>query len=389
MTTEAWLGPVIGGAGVAVLVLVVVLWQLHRLRAALAPRDDGGALLLLQQQLDALRGQLGTGLSGQSQAMSQQLAQLTSQMNDRLRESLEVVQRSQASVGERLEGTARVVGEVQRGLGELREATAKVFEVGRSVNQLHDILKAPKLRGGLGELLLADLLSQVLPAEHVSLQHGFKSGERVDAAIRLGNGLVPIDAKFPLEDFRRLLEAPDDETRARIKKAFVARVRKHVDDVAAKYILPDEQTYDFALMYIPAENVFYEAIVRDDGRELASYALERKVVPVSPNTLYAYLQAIVLGLRGLRIEAQAQEVMSQLGRLAGDLGKLREDMRLVGKHLGNAQQVFASAERRLDRFEQRLAVATGDEPAVVEREPPAVERKVAQLELRVPGAASS
>ena len=380
MTMEAWLGPVIGGTAVAV-VVVVVVWGVREIRASVSRRDDGGALLLLQQQLDALRGQLGTGLSGQSQAMTQQLAQLTTQVNDRLRESLEVVQRSQASVGERLEGTARVVGEVQRGLGELREATAKVFEVGRSVNQLHDILKAPKLRGGLGELLLADLLGQVLPAEHVSLQHGFKSGERVDAAIRLGDGLVPIDAKFPLEDFRRLLEAPDDETRARIKKAFVARVRKHVDDVAAKYILPDEQTYDFALMYIPAENVFYEAIVRDDGRELASYALERKVVPVSPNTLYAYLQAIVLGLRGLRIEAQAQEVMSQLGRLAGDLGKLREDMRLVGKHLGNAQQVFASAERRLDRFEQRLAVATGDEP-------PAVESKVAQLELRVPGAAS-
>ncbi len=388
MTTEGWLGPVIGGAGVAVLV-VVLLWQLRQLRASMGSRDDGAAMLLLQQQLDALRGQLGTGLSGQSSAMAQQLASLTTQVNERLRESLDVVQRSQASVGERLDNTARVVGDVQRGLGELREATAKVFEVGRSVNQLHDILKAPKLRGGFGELLLADLLHQVLPAEHVSLQHGFKSGERVDAAIRLGDGLVPIDAKFPLEDFRRLLDAPDDESRARIRKAFVARVRKHIDDVAAKYILPDERTYDFALMYIPAENVFYEAIVRDDGRELASYALERKVVPVSPNTLYAYLQAIVLGLRGLRIEAQAQEVMSQLGRLGGDLGKLREDMRLVGKHLGNAQQVFSSAERRLDRFEQRLAVATGDEPAPIEREAPTVERKVAQLELRVPGAASS
>jgi DNA recombination protein RmuC len=351
---------------------------------ALARRDDGGSLLLLQQQLDALRGQLGTGLAGQSQAMSLHLTQLTTQVDARLRESLEVVQRSQASVGERLDNTARVVGDVQRGLGELREATAKVFEVGRSVNQLHDILKAPKLRGGLGELLLADLLAQVLPAEHVSLQHAFKSGERVDAAIRLGDGLVPIDAKFPLEDFRRMIEAADDDARLRARRAFTLRVRKHVDDVAAKYILPDEHTYDFALMYIPAENVFYEAIVRDDGRELVSYALERKVIPVSPNTLYAYLQAIALGLRGLRIEAQAQEVVSQLGRLAGDLDKLREDMRLVGKHLGNAQQAYASAERRFDRFEQRLAIATGDDAPAA----PSIERKVAQLELRVPGAAS-
>jgi DNA recombination protein RmuC len=368
-------------AGVAVLLAVVTLVVVWQLRAALGRRDDGGGLGLLQQQLDALRGQLGTGLAGQSTALGQQLAQLTTQVNDRLRESLEVVQRSQASVGERLDNTARVVGDVQRGLGELREATAKVFEVGRSVNQLHDILKAPKLRGGLGELLLGDLLGQVLPAEHVALQHGFRSGERVDAAIRLGDGLVPIDAKFPLEDFRRMLEATDDDGRARARKAFVARVRKHVDDIATKYVLPDEGTYDFALMYIPAENVFYEAIVRDEGRELTDYALGKKVIPVSPGTLYAYLQAIALGLRGLRIEAQAREVVEQLGRLTGDLGRLRDDMRLVGKHLGNAQQCFGSAERRLDKFEQRLAIATGDES-------PAPESKVAQLELRVPGAAS-
>jgi DNA recombination protein RmuC len=206
-----WLGAVAMGAGVLVAsAVLVMLWQLRR---ALARRDDGGALLLLQQQLDALRGQLGVGLSGQSQALSQQLGQLTTQVNDRLRESLEVVQRSQADVGERLDSTARVVGEVQRGIGELREATAKVFEVGRSVNQLHDILKAPKLRGGFGELLLGDLLAQVLPTEHVVLQHMFRSGERVDAAIRLGDGLVPIDAKFPLEDFRRMIEAGDDESR--------------------------------------------------------------------------------------------------------------------------------------------------------------------------------
>ena len=335
-------------------------------------------MLLLQQQLDALRGQIGQGLSGQSQAVGAQLAQLTTQLNDRLRESLEVVQRSQASVGERLDNTARVVGDVQRGLGELREATTQVFEVGKSVSALHDILRAPKLRGGLGELFLADLLGQVLPAEHVMLQHGFRSGERVDAAIRLGDGLVPIDAKFPLEDFRRMLDAPDDEARARARKAFIARVRRHVDDVATKYILPDEGTYDFALMYIPAESVFYEAVIRDENRELVTYALGRKVVPVSPNTLYVYLQSIVLGLRGLRIEAQAAEVMKHLGRLAGDLGKLREDMRLVGRHLGNAQQAFGSADRKLEKFEQRLAVVTGDEA-------PALEDVVAQLELGVPG----
>src|SRR2546427_8154727 len=279
----------------------------------------GGGLGLVQQQLDALRAQLAQALGGQAELLGQEIARLTVQVNERLRESGDLVQRSQTSVGERLDHTARVVGEVQRGLGELREATARVYDVGRDVVSLHDILRAPKLRGGLGELLLGDLLAQVLPAGHFVLQPTFPSGERGDAVVRLGPALVPVDAKFPLEDFRRLLEAGDDETRTGARRAFVARVRKHIDDVAAKYILPDEGTYDFALMYVPAENVYYEAIVRDDAgneRHASTAALERKVIPVSPNCFYAYLQAIVLGLRGLRIEARAQEVVRQLARLA-------------------------------------------------------------------------
>jgi DNA recombination protein RmuC len=352
---DGWTVAAALGVGVTVVVLV---WQLRRSDRR---TNDGGGLVLVQQQLDALRAQVAQALAGQGQLVGQQLAQLTGQLNDRLREGLEVVQRSQAAVGERLDSASRVVGEVQKGLGELREATGRVYEVGRDVARLHDILRAPKLRGGLGEFLLGDLLAQVLPPAHFSLQHAFRSGERVDAVVRLGDGLVPIDAKFPLEDFRRLIEAADEDERARARKAFVARVRRHVDDIAAKYVLPDEGTYDFALMYVPAENVYYETIIRDEDGGVAAYAIARKVVPVSPNSLYAYLQAIVLGLRGLRIEARAQEVMGRLGGLAGDLGRLRDDLRLVGKHLGNASQAFAAADRRLDRLDGKLAAIAGDD----------------------------
>ncbi|HZP43278.1 MAG TPA: DNA recombination protein RmuC [Candidatus Binatia bacterium] len=356
MAAELALAAAIVAAGAALL----LAWQARGLAAR---RDDTPALGLLQQQLEALRGQLGAAL-----------ADLTGQLNTRLRESLDVVQRTQETVGERLDNTARVVGEVQRGLGELSEATRKVYEVGRDVATLHDILRAPKLRGGLGELLLGDLLGQVLPPSHFTLQHGFRSGERVDAAVRLGDALVPIDAKFPLEDFRRLLEASDEDERARCRKAFVARVRKHVDEVALKYILPDENTYDFALMYIPAENVYYETIIRDEGlggdRSIAAYALERKVIPVSPNSLYAYLQAIALGLRGLRIEDRAREVMGQLARLTGDLARCREDFRVLGKHLTNAAQAHAGVDRRLDRLGLKLAaIAGGEEDPGAAQEP--------------------
>jgi DNA recombination protein RmuC len=342
------------------------------LRGRPKPGDDGG-LVLVQQQLEALRAQMGQALAGQGQLVGQQIAQLTTQLNDRLRESFEVMQRTQSSVGERLDNTTRVVGDVQRGLGELREATAKVYEVGRDVASLHDILRAPKLRGGLGELFLADLLAQVLPPAHFTIQHAFRNGERVDAVVRLGESLVPIDAKFPLEDFRRILEAPDDDARTRARRAFVARVRKHVDDIATKYILPDEGTYDFALMYIPAENVYYEAVVRDEERALAAYALERKVIPVSPNSFYTYLQAIVLGLRGLRIEARAHEVLGQLARLGGELDRLRDEVRVLGKHLGNAAQAHAAADRRLERVAERLG-AIGGEPEPVEEPAPAPQR---------------
>jgi DNA recombination protein RmuC len=340
-------------------------------RASGARMPDPEALMLLQQQLDGLRSQLTQSLSGQGALLGQQIAQLTSQLNERLREGGDQLQRSQHTIGERLDNAAKVVGDVQRGLGELREATAKVYEVGRDVASLQDILRAPKLRGGLGEFLLCDLLAQVLPAAHYAIQHEFRGGERVDAVVRLGGGLVPVDAKFPLEDFRRLLQAADDDERARAKRAFGVRLRKHIDDIAAKYIRPDEGTFDFALMYVPAENVYYETIVRDDDlgaeRALGAYALERRVVPVSPNSFYAYLQAIVLGLRGLRIEARAEEVMGQLSRLGADLGRLRDDFRLVGKHLGNAQQAYAAADRRLDRLGTKVSAIAGDE----EREEPA------------------
>jgi DNA recombination protein RmuC len=358
VATEIWVavGVAFGAGG-----LLMALW----LRGLRGRAEGAGGMVLLQQQVDALRTQVSQALAVQDQRLGEQLGQLSGQVGDRLREHVELVQRAQASVGERLDNTARVVGDVQRGLGELREATARIYEVGRDVATLHDILRAPKLRGGLGELLLGDLLAEVLPAAHFSLQHAFHSGERVDAVVRLGDGLVPVDAKFPLEDFRRLREADGEEERKRARKAFVARVRRHVDDIAAKYIVPDQGTYDFALMYIPAEHVYYEAVIRDDEREFVDYALARKIIPVSPASFYAYLQAVALGLRGLRIESRAQEVLAQLSRLGADLGRLREDVRLLGRHLGNAAQAQAAAERRLERFGDRLDAiggATDDTP---------------------------
>lgn len=255
-------------------------------------------------------------------------------------------------------GTVEAFGRIQQTLGELSEAGRRMEQVGKEVAGLNDLLKAPKVRGGLGELLLGDLLSQTLTPDQFSLNHMFKSGERVDAVITLRTAMVPVDAKFPLESFQRLLAAEDDNERSKHKREFVRAVKGHIDDIASKYILPDEGTFDFALMYIPAENVYYETIIRDeqlgDERGILGHALEKRVIPVSPNSFFAYLQAIAFGLKGLQIEKRAQEIMGYLSRLEGDFGRFTLEFETLGGHLDRARNKYEEAARSLNRFEEKL-----------------------------------
>ena len=350
------------------LALLLVGWFfLSRFEALLRDKKEDQSLLLMQQQIDQLRVQLSQALDNNTQLVQQQLGQVLGNVNERLKENGEILERTQQNLGERLDNAARVVGSVQKSLGGLEEANRKIYEVGKDIASLQEILRAPKLRGGLGEFFLEDLLAQILPTHHFAIQHAFKSGERVDAVIKLGGSLVPVDSKFPLENFKRMLEAANDDERARTKRQFISDVKKHVDAIAGKYILPDEGTYDFALMYIPAENVYYETIIKDDSegeRNLSQYALSKRVIPVSPNSFYAYLQAIVLGLKGMKVEERAKEIIQYLSRLRGDFGKFRDDFGLLGKHLGHAQSSYQTTEKRLEQFGQRLLSADANQEFV-------------------------
>lgn len=281
-----------------------------------------------------------------------QLNAVTGQLNERLKEMSRVIQETHRGVGERLDSTVSIITNLQNNLGKLQEANRQIFEVGKDIACLQDLLRAPKFRGEMGETMLGNLLAQVLPKEHYQLQYQFKSGETVDAIIRLGAHIVPVDAKFPYENFKASLSALSEEEKNSYNKKFVSDVKNRINEVSGKYILPDEGTFDFALMYIPAENVYYEAAIKQD---LLSFCLTKKVIPVSPNTFYAYLQVICLGLRGLQVERNAKEILANLSRLQQDLSKFNEDFRLVGGHIKNAMQKYTDAERRLDKFHDKLS----------------------------------
>jgi len=302
------------------------------------------------------------------QLLQREMNNLREQLNKNMTDSAKLIVESQKTVGERLDRAANVVGAVQKSLGILDEATKQVFSVGKDISQLQEILRAPKLRGSLGELFLGDLLAQILPPKHFTMQHMFKTGETVDAVVKLGR-LVPVDAKFPLENFTRLVINQDPQERTQARRKFMFDVKRHIDAIAEKYILPDENTFDFALMYIPAENVYYEIIIKDDNLSeegsLMSYAFSRRVVPVSPNSFYAYLNTISLGLRGLKIEENARQIIDQLSRLKGDFGRFREDFSLLGKHLGNTRTKYEDTEKRLNRLEDKLVSMDGSEETLL------------------------
>jgi len=283
---------------------------------------------------------------------------------DRFRQEQRWKQQSETlskTVGERIADTTRVFGEVREKLGELTKGTQQIEEVGKNISSLQEILRAPKFRGGFGELLLGRLLADILPHENYELQHRFRNGEAVDAVIKIGENLVPIDSKFPLEDFERILAAESEDEQAALRRQFTRTIKKHIDNVT-KYILPDEHTFDFALMYIPAENIYYETILRGhEESEIYSYSLQKRVIPVSPNSFYAYLQVIILGLKGLHIESAASEILGHLGRLQGDLADFQEDYETLGGHIRHAANKYDEASRKLDRFGDKLQL-TGETP---------------------------
>ena len=276
---------------------------------------------------------------------------ISSQVNERLNQMNQSLLEANKIIGQNLGSATTVFGNVKEQLGKLEKTNQQIVEISKDISSLQELLRAPKFRGSMGETLLENLLSQVLPRGHYQMQYRFKSTDAVDAVIRIGERLVTVDAKFTLENFQKMLEAQDEQLKSSHRRKFIQDVKNRVDEIAAKYILPQENTYDFALMYIPAENVYYETIIKED---LFSYSMSKKVIPVSPNTLYAYLQVICLGLKGLKIEENAKTILKNLSALTVEINKFREDFDILGKHLCGASSKYEDSQKKLDRFSERL-----------------------------------
>lgn len=256
-----------------------------------------------------------------------------------------VVQTSTKDIHERLTRAAEVIGELKKEAGQFTE-------ISRSMKDLQEFLQSPKLRGNIGESVLKDLITQMFPKNSFHLQYSFKSGERVDAAIQTEAGILPIDSKFPMENFQKMVKCTNDGERLTFKKVFIRDIKKHVSDISKKYILPEENTLDFALMYIPSESVYYE-VVNEDG--LMDFARSSRVYPVSPTTLYANLQTILLSFEGKKIEHKAKEIFKLLRALEKDYNKSFSSLSVLGTHLTNAYNKYTEFQNSFTLIGQKLS----------------------------------
>lgn len=256
-----------------------------------------------------------------------------------------VLQSSTTALNTRLDNAAKLMGQLQRDAG-------KFAELSLSMKNLQDYLKSPKLRGNIGEQVLKDLISQMFPKNSFSLQYAFKSGNKVDAAIKTDAGILPIDSKFPSENFQKMMAAENESAKSVAHKDFVRDVKKHLFDIARKYILPEEGTMDFALMYVPSEPVYYEVV---NDTELTEYARNQRVYPVSPNTLYANLQVILLSFQGKEIETHSREIFTLLRAIQKDYGKLGDTLSVLNKHVTNSYNQMANVNSNFTLIGQKLS----------------------------------
>lgn len=315
---------------VIILGFVVIAWFISQKLKGLTKPEDDSTLLEWAKTTQKDIKDLQKVLSDSLQTSNKHL--------------VDTLQKSSTTLNKRLDKAAEVIGSLQKEAGEFSA-------ISRSMKELNEFLRSPKLRGNIGEQVLKDLIAQIFPKNSFHLQYSFKSGAKVDAAIKTDAGILPIDSKFPMENFQRLAKAKTKADAVPFRRAFVSDVKKHIKVISQKYILPEEGTMDFALMYIPSEAVYYEIA---NLTELSEFARKQRVYPVSPSTLYAHLQMILLSFEGKKIETKSREIFSLLRAIQGDYSKVEEKLSTLGSHIGNSYNKFSEVARAYTLIGQKL-----------------------------------
>lgn len=298
---------------ICVAALAGVLWQmLRKIQDLQNVHRDDKSLLMLNQNLQG--------------------------MNERLDKTSE-------SINSRLDKAAQVIMSVQKELGTVQERF-KGFE------EFNELLH-PKMRGNIGEQILTDMLQQVFSADHYGLQHKFRGGETVDAIIRTNAGIVPIDSKFPLENFKQMSRAGSEEERKLATREFVKAVKKHIDDIGKKYVLPDEGTVNFAVMYVPSENIYYQILV-DDENDLMEYAKIRNVLMTSPHGFFNFLRIILMGLERSKLQEQAQRIWDILKGVQQESVRFNETLGVLSRHVTNAKGAMDTVHSGYEKLAGKL-----------------------------------
>jgi DNA recombination protein RmuC len=312
------------------------------------------------KQLDGMGDNVQRALAAVNGNVAERLEAMNRHLAERLNENVKAMSGASKEVNDRMAHVQGIFAELQKQVGGMSEQARRLGELSASIADLQHILTAPKLRGGFGEAQLENLLAMVFAREQYRTQYAFSSGDRADAVLLFPQGMVAIDSKFSLENFRRIAAANGDGDKKSARREFLKDVRKRVDEIASKYIRPAEGTLPFALMYIPAENVYYEAIIRDeDDTGLYEYCAQRRVMPVSPNSLYAYLHTIVVGLKSLHVSQQAESILRQMESLRFELEKFTDVYDKLGTHLKNAGKSYDDSTRALGKLENRVQNLAG------------------------------
>lgn len=328
-----------------------------------ASQSEDQSMKMLQEHLFNIQ----KGLQAQDKSLNDQLSKTQEMMNEKMTKANETLQES---LQRQFASTVKMVKEMSDNTKSVTEKLTKLDETNKQVvgfadqmRSLENILKNPKQRGILGEFFLENLLSNQLPPSHFKMQYLFGNGEIVDAAIFVRDMIIPVDAKFSLENYNLMMETNNDEERQKMEKVFKSDLKKRIDETS-KYVRPEEGTTDFAFMFIPADGVFYNLLSQKVGtlevntHDLIEYAFKKHVIMVSPMTFYAYLQTVMQALKALTIEKQAVEIQKRVGELASHLGAYQEHMRKVGNHLGTTVSAYNNASKEFTKIDKDVIRVT-------------------------------